>query len=165
MTDPSKLIEQAMRSSAQGEITTESVVKVTPKCRFVANVGNTLVIIPDLRNPVDEEGFKLNPGEKVDLLLYFTPQEINRSRGLDNLIQGVTNPQTGEVVTPPVLKVLKSLDEEIPEIPPPFIKTQRPGAQLEAEPNYADENLQRLEEQEQKEFERIRTQNRHMSKR
>lgn len=131
---------------------------ITPKVRFIGNPTNQLIIIPDLRNAVDENGLSLNPGEKIDLTQYYTPQEINRSRGLDRLLKGSKNPVTGEEIIPVSLLELKSLDDELPDPPKPFAYGKEPGSVFHADRNYADQNLDRLATQEQKETERAMAQ-------
>jgi len=133
--------------------------KVTPKARFVGNISGKMVIIPDLRNEVDEEGLTLKPSEKIDLTLYYSAREINRSRGLDRLIQGETDLESGNVVCEPALKVLNSLDETMPPVPTSFVKEKGSGS-FEAAPNFADKNLEDLDLQEEKEFDRIRVKKR-----
>ena len=136
----------------------QTVVQVQPKVRFIGNHSNTLVIIPDLKNEVDDSGLSLQPGTKYDLLLYYTPQEINRSRGLDNALNGIKDPKTGEYTMLPVLSVLGSMDEKLPELPLSFIEQKKTGS-YEAAPNYADENLARIAKEEQKEMDRISARN------
>lgn len=140
----------------------ETVIRVQPKVRFVGNISNDTIVIPDLKNAVDESGLVLQPSQKIDLLLYYTPQEINRSRGLDNCINGIKDLKTEKEIQPPILKVLQSLEESIPPPAKSFVESHEKGSQFEAEPNYADDNLKRLDEEERKEEERIQAKNRHM---
>lgn len=76
-----------------------------PKARFVANTSGGLLVIPDLG-----DGFWMEAGEKADLLQYFTPQEINKSRGVDNAFN-TTSDTTGL----PQLVRLTSMNDQLPE--------------------------------------------------
>lgn len=152
--DPKDLYKS---EKAQQPTVTESVVVVEPKVRFVGNISNEMLIIPDLRNDVDEEGLTILPGQKIDLLLYYSPREINRSRGLDNFLHGLKNPATGEKIYDPKLKVLSSMDEELPPVPL-TIEQQYKGKEnrtfYDETFNYADRNLADIEARDQKELER-----------
>ena len=130
-------------------------IKINAKARYIGNISGGTVIIPDLKNSIDEHGLSLNAGESRDLALYYTPQEINRSRGLDKAISGSKDPITGKVVLKPSIRLLDDLNEELPAIPKPPSQKHAPGTQLEAGRNFADDNLEDLANLEKKELEKI----------
>ena len=155
------LEEQA--TTAQADVVKTTSKEVKPKATLVGNISPNVVVLPDLKNDIDESGFSINPGDKVDLTLYYSAREINRSRSLDNALNGVIDSKTGKEIKPAELIHLQSLDDIIPEIPKHLTETATPGASFEAAPNYADENLEALDRQEQKELEKMKTRNRHMN--
>lgn len=131
-----------------------------PKARFVLNATGNRYVIPDLKNSVDENGLTLNPGERIDLLQFYTPQEINRSRGLDNGIKGVKNPDNDAWAVTPGLIILESMDQVVNYTPEkPFAQGKSAGSSFEAARNFADDNLDKLDLQEEKEFEKIKVRN------
>ena len=58
--------------------------QVKPRYEIVQNRSDCILVFPDLRNGNDpgDRGLSLNPGEVVTLTDFYTPMEINRSRGL-----------------------------------------------------------------------------------
>lgn len=59
------------------------MANIVPRYRIVQNRSDKLLIIPDLRDAnEDSMGLMLNPGQIEVLTDYYTPLQINRSRGL-----------------------------------------------------------------------------------
>ena len=123
-----------------------------PRFRFMANTSGGILCIPDLKNEAEDEGIGFQPGEKVDLLTMFTPQQINRSRGLVGCTKKIS--QTGL----PAITVLNSLDDPLPEgaiIVPLALRTS-PGTSIQADDNEFDEKLDRAYEKEEERAEKQR---------
>lgn len=138
----------------------EENTAVKPKVRFIGNISANRVVIPDLKNSIDESGLTLNPGDKFDLLQYYSAAEINRSRGLDNAIKGITGPDNKEV-QPILIKVLESMDEKLPDVPIPIATDPKlKGSSFEAPRNFADDNLDELDAREEKEYAKLAAGNR-----
>lgn len=58
------------------------MTKVVPRYDLVQNQSDKMVIIPDLKTNVEDMGLVLEPGQFVKLTDFYSPQEINRSKGL-----------------------------------------------------------------------------------
>lgn len=124
-----------------------------PRFRYVANTSGGILCIPDLRNEVEPEGIGLEAGEKIDLLTMFTPQQINRSRGLQNSVKKISD-QSGL----PLITVLESLDDPLPEgtFIKPLAETVTPGTRLQADDNIFDDKLDHAYEKEEEQAEKAR---------
>lgn len=109
-----------------------------PRFRFIANTSGGEFGIPDLRSEVEEEGISLRAGEKIDLLKFFTVQQINRCQSLLAAVK-TTSEQSGL----PYITVLNSLDDPLPagSIVIPLAQRTEPGTSLEAEANIYDEKI------------------------
>lgn len=119
-----------------------------PRARYVVNTSGGLLIIPDLVSDSEEGGIALDPGEKVDLLQMFTPEQINRSRGVTRALATVS-----ETTGLKQLTVINSLDDPVPDgaIVVPLAQRVEPETVLQAPVNIFD---QKLDEDYQKEQER-----------
>lgn len=130
--------EQSSQTSVNN-ITVQQVEKIVPKARFIGNdTGCEILIISDLKNEVDEYGLTLQPGEKIDLINYYEPKQINRSRGLDNFLS------QGKV------KKLNSLDDMVKPKEKSFSEQSAKGSTFEAKANFADDNLYIIEEKDRR---------------
>lgn len=56
--------------------------KVVPRYNIVQNQSNLALIVPDLKTNPDDTGLMLYPGEVIKLTDFYSPMEINRSKGL-----------------------------------------------------------------------------------
>ena len=120
-------------------------VSKKPRCRYVANTSGGILIIPDLVSAAEEGGIALDPGEKLDLLQYFTPEQINRSRGLVRALKEIS-----ETTKLAQLTVIGSVDDPLPDgaIVKPLVERVSPGTTVEADANVYD---RRIDEEYEKE--------------
>jgi len=58
------------------------MVRVEPRYTIVQNRSNRILLVPDLKTGAEDLGLSLNPGEVIVLTDFYSPQEINRSKGL-----------------------------------------------------------------------------------
>ncbi len=132
-----------------------------PRFRFVANTSGGILCIPDLKNEAEEDGIAFKAGEKLDLLTMFTPQQINRSRGLQNSVEKISD-QTGLTM----LTVLDSIDDPLPKgaIIKPLIERVEPGTTMQADENPFDEKLDRAYQKEEDQAEKVRGASHHRRK-
>lgn len=124
-----------------------------PRFRYIANTSGGILCIPDLQNEVEPEGIAFKAGEKVDLLSMFTPQQINRSRGLQGSVTKISE-QSGL----PMITILTGLDDLLPDgaIIQPLAEKVAPGTTMQAEDNVFDEKLDRTYEKEEERAEKQR---------
>jgi len=127
-------VEDNLAADPQAVVTSKR-----PRFRFIANTSGGKLSIPDLRtdNP-DDEGLMLEASEKVDLLQFFTPEQINRCKSLPTLLTRLSVNNGLPVVT-----VLESMDDPLPEgstvIP---MAAQMPAeSTIDADINIYDEKL------------------------
>ena len=57
-------------------------VNVTPRYNIVQNQSDKLLVIPDMKTNDEDMGLVFQPGEVVVLTEFYSPQQINRSKGL-----------------------------------------------------------------------------------
>ena len=124
-----------------------------PRYRFIANTSGGPLLIPDLNHPGEEKGGGLAMGEKVDLLMLFSPKEINRSAGLKNSVTKIS-----ETNGLPMITVLSSLEDELPKdtFVKPLSETLEPGTTIQAPENPFDEKIDLAYEKEEKQAEKAR---------
>jgi len=153
-TNPISLIIEDLMVIAPEDIAEQSVLATSdrPRYRFIANTSGGLHFIPDLQNATMREGIGFAACEVIDLLSIFTPQEINRSRGLINSVEKISA-QTGL----PYITVLESLDDLLPEGADlkSLVDRVKPGTVLEAEESEYDDKLYDVYEREEKQAERM----------
>lgn len=58
------------------------MVRVEPRYTIVQNRSTNILSFPDLKTGPEDMGLDIQPGEVVLLTDFYSPQEINRSRGL-----------------------------------------------------------------------------------
>lgn len=58
------------------------MTRVAARYNIVQNRSNLMLIIPDLKTNPEDMGLVLNPGDSIRLTDFYSPQEINRSKGL-----------------------------------------------------------------------------------
>lgn len=58
------------------------MTRVEPRYNIVQNRSNLMLIIPDLKTNPEDMGLVLQPGDSIRLTDFYSPQEINRSKGL-----------------------------------------------------------------------------------
>jgi len=58
------------------------MVQVEPRYVIVQNQSDKFLVVPDMKTNDDDMGLTFQPGEVVVLTDFYTPQEINRSKGL-----------------------------------------------------------------------------------
>ena len=56
--------------------------RVEPRYDLVQNQSQMALIVPDLKTNADDTGLMLYPGEVIKLTDFYSPMEINRSKGL-----------------------------------------------------------------------------------
>ena len=57
-------------------------VGVTPRYNIVQNRSEFILVVPDLKTNVEDMGLVLQPGEVIILGDFYTPMEVNKSKGL-----------------------------------------------------------------------------------
>jgi len=77
---------EARNTAAQGNpnatIADPYMVRVEPRYDIVQNQSTYMVVIPDLKTGPEDLGLTLQPGEIIKLTDFYSPLEINRSKGL-----------------------------------------------------------------------------------
>ena len=124
-----------------------------PRVRFIANTSGGLHIIPDLVSQSSESGIALQAGEKIDLLQYFSSEQINRSQGLRRAMTSVS-PNNNL----PFISTLTSLDDPLPEgsIVTPLVDRYPPGTTIEAPSNEYDLKITKSYQEEDDRNEKMR---------
>lgn len=124
-----------------------------PRFRYIANTSGGLYVIPDLRSETEPEGISLQAGEKLDLLQFFTVQQINRCSSMIMATQRLS-----ESNNLPFITVLNSLEDPLPEgaIVVPMGLRVAAGTVIEAEPNVFDDKYAADLEKEDKRNEQLK---------
>lgn len=88
--------------------------RIEPRYDLVQNRSDRQVIIADLKTNVDDPGLRIEPGEFIKLTDMYTPQEINRSKGLKfALTKDEWKP--GHCTLVPLTHESQALDFEVPK--------------------------------------------------
>lgn len=120
-------------------------VNVQPRYDIVQNRSENVIIVPDLKTHVEDMGLVLQPGEVAVLHDFYSPQEINRSRGLRWAATEMKGYGGNMGLTS-----LKSEDEGTNFKLPPKVKRE-PGTTFEdKQENPFDERFYELEERDAK---------------
>lgn len=70
------------RGNPDAKVADPHLPHITPRYDIVQNRSDMVLIVPDLKTNVEDMGLVLNPGMHIVLTDFYTPQEINRSKGL-----------------------------------------------------------------------------------
>lgn len=128
-----------------------------PRYRYIGNTYGGLLLIPDLRSDTEPEGIALQPGEKVDLLQMFTPEQINRCRSLNKLVEKKSPLNGLSFIT-----VLDSLDDDLPHnaVVKPLIEREgiEDGSTIKAPRNQYDDQLDDIYQKEDDRNEKLKQQ-------
>ena len=126
-------------------------VQVQPRYDVVQNRSNLFLIIPDLKSEEDDRGAKLLPGEVIKLTDFYSPQQINRSRGLrysSTELKGLD----GNFALVPLAN-----EEQGANFTPPEKKELAAGTTvIDNEPNDFDIRFEELEAKEKKREEKLK---------
>jgi len=126
------------------------MIRVKPRYRIVQNQSIKFLIIPDLKAYSEDRGLTLEPGEYSVLTDFYTPQEINRSRGL----RYAATEEPGLNGKPALIPL--SCEEDAAKFVLPEKKKYPKGTQVEdLEPNDFDERFEELEKREAKREEKL----------
>jgi hypothetical protein len=66
----------------EARVADPTVLQVQARYDIVQNQSTVRLIMPDLKTGPEDMGLSMNPGEYIKLSDFYTPQEINRSKGL-----------------------------------------------------------------------------------
>lgn len=81
-----KTLESRVSLPAAGDpsavVSDPFMTRVAARYNIVQNRSNLMLIIPDLKTNPEDMGLVLNPGDSIRLTDFYSPQEINRSKGL-----------------------------------------------------------------------------------
>jgi len=126
-------------------------VQVQPRYDIVQNRSNLFLVIPDLKASEEDMGEKLSPGEVIKLTDFYSPQQINRSKGLryaSTVMPGVN----GAFALVPLAN-----EEQGANFKPPQKEEHAPGTTLiDNEPNDFDLRFEELEAKEAKREDRLK---------
>lgn len=127
-------------------------VNVEPRYDIVQNRSDRYLIIPDLRadDRDDSRGEALEPGQVIKLTDFYSPQQINRSKGLRHAATEMEGIDGNKALVP-----LKS-EEEGDDFVVPEKKTHTPGTTIiDEQPNDFDKRFEELEIREQKRMDKL----------
>ena len=116
--------------------------QVKPRYEVVQNRSDCILVFPDLRNGNDpnDRGLSMNPGDVVTLTDFYTPMEINRSRGLRKAAMEMPG-----VAGQKALVVLNS-EEQGADFVPPQKAVHAPGTLIvDDHPNDFDLRFEEME--------------------
>ncbi len=124
-----------------------------PRFRYIANTCGGQLSIPDLRSDTERDGLTFAPGEKADLLQFFTPEQVNRARSLIRLAE-----TKSELNGLPMITVLSSLDDPLPEnaVVQPWATKLTPGQVVTDVRNIYDDKLDEAIEKEHARNEKLK---------
>lgn len=90
------------------------MVRVEPRYNIIQNRSNKILLVPDLKTGVEDMGLQLQPGEHIVLTDFYSPQEINRSKGL--LFAATKMPGVaGNMALVPIASTEQALEFKPPE--------------------------------------------------
>jgi hypothetical protein len=127
--------------------------QVEPRYKIVQNRSDSILVFPDLRdgNNPDDRGLSLNPGEVVTLTDFYTPMEINRSRGLRSASMNIPG-----IAGQKALVSLRSEDEGMNFIPPKKAVYAPGTLRVDDRPNDFDLRYEEMELKESKREQKLR---------
>jgi hypothetical protein len=149
-----KQLEDRVKTPASGNpqatVVDPFTPNVIPRYTIVQNRSDKFLVIPDMKTTDEDMGLVFNPGEVVVLTDFYSPQQINRSKGLRHaatIMKGVGGN--------PMLVPLDS-EEDAKEFKVPKKKTYAKGTTFEDhEPNDFDDRFYELEQREAKREEKL----------
>jgi hypothetical protein len=128
------------------------MVRVEPRYRIVQNRSEAILLVPDLKMNDDDMGLMLRPGQVEVLTDFYTPQEINRSRGLRYAATEIPGCYEGENALVPI-----RTEEEGKEFKLPKKQALPKGVPIEDTAyNPFDERFEELELREAKREEKLK---------
>lgn len=142
----------AASGNPQAKVADPYGVNVAPRYDVVQNRSDRYLIIPDLRadNTEDSRGEALEPGQVIKLTDFYSPQQINRSKGLRYAATEMEGVGGNKALVP-----LNS-EEEGDNFIVPEKKKYSPGTTFEdSTPNDFDKRFEEVEQREQKRMDKL----------
>lgn len=156
--EESKQLREAMEarsSNALGNpnavIQDPFMVRVEPRYNVVQNQSHNFLIIPDLKTGPEDMGLSLQPGEAIKLTDFYSPQEINRSKGLRYSTTKIVG-LNGNCALVPIASEEAAADFKLPE----RVKRAKGDVFEDTVPNDFDLRFEELEAKDAKAEERMR---------
>lgn len=125
-------------------------VNVAPRYNIVQNQSDTFLIVPDMKTSDEDMGLTFQPGEVIVLTDFYSPQQINRSKGLRYAATKVKG-----VGDNPMLVPLASEEEGAAFVPPQKKKYPKGTVIEDQAHNDFDDRFAELEQREAKREEKL----------